>query len=134
VSGSGLCLGHLMNRLSDDKTRRGDRPHAVSRQRVRSQVHAIGTAGQRDVGTIVDEDSRAGSASHCDQLGDQGAQLVRRQIAFTNLYDVDPSADGEGRLRAKTIPHVGCATAGTQPLPIGDEVQDQGSSLSAVLP
>ena len=65
-----------------------DRSRLIDRQVVLAEMHAVGAGGDRQVGTVVEHEERAGLvAARAERAG--GAQdLVLRRVLLAQLHDV----------------------------------------------
>ena len=111
-----------MHGSTDQETGRSDGARRCRRQGVVPEVHALRATGERDVETIVDHDTRPGSLSCADEIGDEGRQLRGLEIAFANLNRSRFRIRRPTRLLGKT-PAIGLEAGGlgTQPTAIGHE-------------
>ena len=77
VSGSeGLRTG--VNGPPDQESRGRELPHPRGIDRISTQVHTVGTCGERDVDTIVDYHPRRGARHGCEDLDERARPAAGR--------------------------------------------------------
>jgi len=81
-----------MDRAADEKRRRNARADAGCRERISTEVHAVGTGRERDVETIVDQDARPGAAYSFDTRRDEARQRAALEIALADLHEMHAGA------------------------------------------
>jgi hypothetical protein len=107
--------------------------HGCGRNGIAAQVNAGGAARKGDVEAIVDEDAGRTAARHGDQFLDDIRELRCLEIALAELQVVDAGVDGMTGLLDEAAPYrAAVRRSAGQPMPIRDELQDQGSTRESV--
>ena len=110
------CVLFAVNRPSDEKPGRGYSPNIASCKRIRTQMHAMGAAGDRHVEAIVHEHAGLAAANCGKDTSHELRERRRLEVALAHLNPIDARS---GR-RARLPNRIG-------PPPVGDEADDHGS-------
>lgn len=118
-----------VNRSPDDRVFTDKRSRGRRTERVGAQMHTVSTRRDRDVSTIVEDDSGARALDGCAASSGQRRQRARGQIPLANLKQVDAGA----RCGACKLDNAidGIRTSGETPS-IGHEANHDCSIVSMV--
>lgn len=127
VAGEGGGLDRRVHRPTDQEAGGREAAHDGGRDGIRTQVDTVGTRGEGDIDTVVDDDPSLGTGGHRNQFNGKVIEDSRLEVALSKLDHRDAGIDGEARLCEQTPPLFRPRRVSPrQPAAIGDEVENHG--------